>query len=295
MNIPDYPSYLNGEFTSLADAKISVLDRAFLFGDAIYDVVPLHNFRPFRFDEHMARMERGLRELRIENPLDRSGWRQMLGGLIARLAHVPEAATSPWLAYFQVSRGVALREHAMVRGLQPTCFAMLQPFPKVPEAQYRDGIRCMSAEDFRWLRSDVKSTSLLGAVMARQMSVDEGLADTILFRDGVLTEASASNAWVVREGRVIGAPKDHRVLEGIRYGILQQLCAAENIPFELRHTTREEVLSADELLLTSAVKKVMPVIELDGQRIGNGSPGPIFQRLRNAYELSIAQECSSQT
>ncbi len=180
----------------------------------------------------------------------------------------------------------------MIPGLTPTVFAMVQNFPMIPAEHRKTGIECMSAEDFRWKKAHIKSTSLLGSVMARQLSVDAELADTILFRGGYLSEASASNAWIVKDGAVIGVPRDHLVLEGIRYGLLQELCLQLGIPFELRKTSRKEVAESDELLLTSAVKMIVPVVRLHGAIIGKGRPGPIFARLFNAYLAKTLEKSS---
>src|SRR5690606_23728651 len=171
------------------------------------------------------------------------------------------------LVYIQVTRGVAMREHSMLEGLTPTVFAMANEM-KLPTAEQRErGVACVSAEDFRWQKAHIKSTSLLGAVFARQISADVGAYETVMFRDGWLSEAAASNVWVVKDGRVMGPPKDHLVLEGIRFGLIERICQASGIAFELRAISREEVLAADELLLSSATKEVLPVTRLDGQSV----------------------------
>lgn len=283
--IPPWPCYLNGEFTNLREARVSVLDRAFLFGDAIYDVVPAYDGQPFMFDAHMARLARGLSEMRIPEPMARDAWHALTMRLLAMHA---EADPHPGgvrhqLVYFQVTRGVAMREHAMPQGIAPNVFAMVNRMPVPSEAHRRHGVACITAEDFRWRKAHLKSTSLLGAVFSKQLSVDAGVADTIMFRDGQLSEASASNVWLVKNGRVVGVPKGNRVLEGVRYGLLESLCLEEGLPFELREVSRAEVCDADELILSSAVKELVPVVALDGQQIGDGTPGAVFARLYTAY------------
>jgi len=186
--------------------------------------------------------------------------------------------------YFQVTRGVAPRDHAMVKGLQPTVFVMVNPLPPVADAVRAKGVACVSAEDFRWQKAHIKSTSLLGAVLARQISVEAGAAETVMFRGEWLSEASSSNVWIVKDGGVFGPPKDNLVLTGIRYGLIERLCAEHGIPFALRRIARDEVSGADELLLSSATKEVLPVSTLDGRPIGNGRPGPIYQTLYAAYQ-----------
>jgi D-alanine transaminase len=167
---------------------------------------------------------------------------------------------------------------------------------KPPTAQQRaDGVACVTAEDFRWEKAHIKSTSLLGAVMARQTSFDAGAVETVMFRKGFLSEAAASNVWVIKHGVVMGPPKDHLVLEGIRYGLIEEICQAADIPFVLRPVAKSEVLDADELLLSSATKEVLPITTLDGQPVGNGRPGPIYQALYEGYQRIKAQSAASAT
>ena len=284
--LPPLPCYLNGEFTTLPEARVSVMDRGFIFGDGVYEVVPVYGGRPFRFQEHMARLDRSLAELRIRNPKPAAQWREVVMQLVdayARHAGLPVAQTNQ-LVYLQITRGVAMRDHVMQPGLEPTVFAMANRMALYSAEERAQGVACVSADDFRWKKAHIKSTSLAGAVLARQVSADEGAVETVMFRDGMLSEAAASNVWVVRDGRVLGAPKDHLVLEGIRYGLIEQLCADAGIAFELRRISRDEVLSADELLLSSATKEVLPVTTLDGRPVGNGRPGPIYQQLYAGYQ-----------
>lgn len=285
-SLTDLPCYLNGDFTSLRHARVSVMDRGFIFGDGIYEVVPVYGGRPFRFEEHMARLERSLDELRIPHPMDRPQWRALVERLVraqAEQAGTPLASLDQ-LVYIQISRGVAMRDHVMVPGLEPTVFAFANKMT-LPSAQARDqGVACITADDFRWRKAHIKSTSLAGAVMSRQMSADVGALETVMFRDGFLSEAAASNVWVVKDGQVLGVPKDNLVLEGIRFGLIESLCQQAGIPFTLRRITREEVLAADELLLSSATKEVLAITTLDGQPVGSGRPGPIYQRLYAGYQ-----------
>jgi D-alanine transaminase len=284
--LPALPCYLNGEISTVRDAKVSVLDRGFIFGDGVYEVVPAYEGRPFRFDEHMARLDRSLGEMRIRNPLDRAGWRKVVEQLIAAYAQYagkkPEETNQ--LVYLQVTRGVAMRDHVMPPDIEPTVFAMVNRlYIYTPEERAR-GVSCVTADDFRWKKAHIKSLSLAGAVLSRQMSADVGSNETIMFRDGWLSEAAASNVWVVQGGKVLGPPKDNLVLEGIRYGLIEEICRKAGIPFELRPVSREEVLAADEIILSSATKEVVPCTLLDGQPVGNGRPGPIYERLFSGYQ-----------
>ncbi|MFZ2387855.1 MAG: D-amino acid aminotransferase [Polaromonas sp.] len=290
--LPDTPCYLNGEFSTLKDAKISVLDRGFIFGDGIYEVVPAYAGKLFRFEQHMARLGRSLAELRINNPLTPDQWREIALKLIADYARSTGTPTETGnqLIYIQVTRGVAMRDHPMLPGLTPTVFIMVNPM-KLPSKQQREeGVACVTADDFRWEKAHIKSTSLLGAVFARQISVDAGALETVMFRDDSLSEAAASNVWVVKDGKVMGPPKDNLVLEGIRYGLMEEMCRSLGLPFELRRISRAEVLAADELLLSSATKEVLPITLLDGQPVGKGKPGPIYARLYAAYQQAIQEQ-----
>lgn len=279
--LPDTLCYLNGDYTALQDARISVLDRGFIFGDGIYEVIPVYQGRLFRFDEHLARLTRSLAEVQIANPHTPEQWRQIADTLIERNAG---RATGEETVYIQVSRGVAPRDHAMTQGITPTVFAMINPL-KAQSAQAREqGVACVTAEDFRWKKGHIKSTSLLSAVLARQISVEAGATETILLRDGYLTEASSSNVWVVKNGRVLGAPRDGLVLEGIRYGLIETLCQEAGIPFELRRISEAELRNADEVLLSSATKEVLSVTRLDGAPVGDGRPGPIYTQLYAGYQ-----------
>ena len=280
--LPDTLCYLNGEYTPLNQAKVSVLDRGFIFGDGIYEVVPVYGRRLFRFEEHMARLERSLAKLRIPNPHSRPDW-------LMRCRRLIEAqASEDQLIYIQVTRGVALRDHVMPAGIEPTVFMMVSAMKQPSPEQRHQGVACVSARDFRWERGDIKSISLLGNVLARQISADQGAVETIMFRDGFLTEAASCNVWVVREGAVLGAPKSEHVLEGIRYELIRELCEQEGLAFNLRPISEGEVTSADELMLSSATKEVLPITTLDGEPVGHGAargkPGPAYARIYEAYQ-----------
>jgi D-alanine transaminase len=284
--LPLLPCYLNGEFSTLRDAKISVMDRGFIFGDGVYEVVPAYAGRPFRFDEHMARLDRSLAEMRIANPMSHAQWRDLVLQLIAAYASTLDkpANQTDQLVYIQITRGVAMRDHVMPPGLTPTVFVTSNRLYMYPEQERAKGVACITADDFRWKKAHVKSTSLAAAVLARQLSADVGATETVMFRDGFLSEAAASNMWVVKDGKLMGTPKDNLVLEGIRYGLFETLCREAGIPFELRRISRAEVFAADELLVSSATKEVLPVTLLDGQPIGTGRPGPIYQALYAGYQ-----------
>ncbi|MDB5882601.1 MAG: branched chain amino acid: 2-keto-4-methylthiobutyrate aminotransferase [Ramlibacter sp.] len=285
-NLPQLPCYLNGEITNLRDAKVSVMDRGFIFGDGVYEVVPVYAGKPFRFEHHMARLARSLGELRISNPMDAQAWRSLVDKLIAAYAQSQDAQPEAidQLVYIQVTRGVAMRDHAMVPGLTPTVFATSNGITPPTPAQRAEGVACVTADDFRWKKAHIKSTSLAGAVLARQISADVGAAETVMFRDGFLSEGASANVWIVKDGTVVGVPKDNLVLEGIRYGLIQQLCRDAGIGFDLRRIARSEVFAADEVLLSNASKEILAVTLLDGHPVGTGKPGPIYASLYAGYQ-----------
>jgi len=284
--LPHTLCYLNGEYLPLDEAKVSVLDRGFVFGDGLYEGIPVYGLKLFRFDEHLARLGRSCAKLRIANPHNREQWLERCRKLIAAL-HEHGGATDQ-LLYIQVTRGVAPRDHVMPPGIAPTVFMMTNPMKPASGEQRHHGIACISARDFRWERGDIKSISLLGNVLARQMSADRDAVETILFRDGFLTEASASNVWVVHEGAVLGPPKSEHVLEGIRVDLIKELCEECGIAYNLRPIPEADVSSADELLLSSATKEILPVTTLDGEGVGHGAlrgkPGPVYAKLYEAYQ-----------
>ena len=281
MDWPRSTCYLNGEWLPLAEAKISVLDRGFIFGDGIYEVVPVYYRQPFRFDNHLARFERSTREIGLANPFDRAGWH----ALVERLIGTCEAADQ--FIYWQLTRGVAKRDFSFPAGTPPTVFAMTTPFARPSRAQREQGLRAVTRADERWLRCDIKSVSLLGAVLARQFATENGADEAVQFRDGWLTEGSSSNMWVALNGTVTAPPRDRLILEGIRYGFVGELCKRIGVPFEVRRVRREEVEGCDELMLTSATREILPIVALDGKPVGSGRPGPVYARLRQAYDEAI--------
>jgi D-alanine transaminase len=278
--------FLNGEYLPLSQAKVSVLDRGFVFGDGVYEVVPVYGKRLFRFDEHLARLQRSLAKVRIATPASRGAWLERCRHLVAALAEKTGAADQ--VVYIQVTRGAAPRDHVMPEGVTPTVFMMSNPMKPATAEQRHQGVACTTARDFRWERADIKSTSLLGNVLARQMSADHGAVETIMFRGGFLTEASASNVWVVHEGALLGPPKSEHVLEGIRVELLRELSEECGIAYNLRPIPEADVLAADEVLLSSATKEVLPVTRIDGELVGHGAlrgkPGPVYARLYEAYQ-----------
>lgn len=274
--------YLNGALTPLSEARIPVLDRGFIFGDGVYEVIPIYRRKMFRPEQHMARLFRSLAAIGIPNPHNKEQWMALIGQVMAAYP------ADDQMVYLQVTRGVAKRAHAFPKEITPTVFIMTSPLVLPSDAVRAKGVACVSMEDLRWLHCEIKSISLLGNVLAAQNAAEHEAAESIQFRNGFLTEGSSSNVWIVKHGKLMAPPKDNLILEGIRYGLIEELCESGGIPLESRRITRDEVFAADEVLLSSATKEVLPVVSIDGKTIGNGQPGPVYQQLYKAYQAAKA-------
>jgi D-alanine transaminase len=270
--------FLNGKLVAIEDAKVSVLDRGFIFGDGVYELVPVYSRVPFRLDEHLVRLERSLGETKIRNPYSRSQWRDHVHGLIDAQAFDDQGV------YFQVTRGAAKRDHAFPKNVEPTVFMMSNPLVNPPREQVERGGAAVSAPDNRWQRCDIKSTSLIGNVLLRQLSAEAEAVETILFRHGNLTEASASNVFIVKRGVIQSPPKSNLILPGITYDVIGELARADSLPLEFRSITEDEVRAADEIWVTSSSKEVFPIVSLDRRPVGDGRPGPVFRRMYQLYQ-----------
>ena len=274
------------EMVPLSEARIPVLDRGFIFGDGIYEVVPVYGGRPFRIDQHLARMSRSLNAIGIANPFDVERWKTRIAELVD--AYAKSCGVEDQFVYMQITRGVAKRGHAFPKGIEPTVFMMTSPLV-LPAADVREhGAAAVTAIDNRWLRCDIKSVSLLGNVLMAEHAAANGVAETIMFRDGWLTEASSSNVWVVKKDVLHAPPKDHRILEGIRYGFIAELAEQHGVRFVIESISDAAVRNADELILSSATKEVIPVTRLDGKPVGDGKVGPIYRHLYAWYQQAKA-------
>lgn len=279
--------------TPLSEARIPVLDRGFIFGDGVYEVVPTYagagGPRPFRLARHLARLERSLRQTGIAAPFDAAGWTALIERVLA--ANAAQLAASPNAAiYIQVTRGVAKRAHAFPADAVPTVLVMVNP-ASLPSAETRArGVSCVTAEDRRWLRCDIKTVSLLGNVLMAQYAVERDAADVIMLRDGCVTESASANVWIVKNGTLYAPPLDYRILEGVRYSLIEELAQACGIPFAAREIGEADLRSADEIMLSSALREIVPVTRLDGLPVRDGQPGPVYAALYAAYQDLKARE-----
>ena len=272
--------YLNGEFMPLEAARIPVLDRGFIFGDGVYEVVPVYSRRPCRIAEHLRRLQHSLDGIRLANPLTDAQWTALMTDIVAK----NESAGEDQSVYLQVTRGVAKRDHAFPKDVKQTVFMMSSPLTTPSQEQIDHGAAAITAADFRWLKCDVKSVSLLGNCLLRQMAVDAGATETILFRDGKLTEASASNVFVVKNGVLLAPPKNHLVLPGITYDVVLEIARAREFEVEVRDISEAETRGADEIWVTSSTKEVLAITTLDGKPVGDGAPGMLFRRMHTLYQ-----------
>lgn len=272
-------TYLNGDYVDLSAAKVSVMDRGFLFGDGVYEVVPVYSGLPFRIDEHLHRLAASLALSRMDNPHSATEWRDIIARVVAAAPFADQQV------YVQVTRGVGpVRNHAFPTGVAPTVLVMTEEL-KPPPAQWRsEGVAAVSASDIRWLRCNIKATSLLANCLLRQLAVDAGCVETVLYRDGILTEGAASNIFVVKGGVLHAPQKNHLMLPGITYDLVLEIAAAASIPVVVGDITEAEVRAADELLLTSSTREVQAIVRLDERNIGRGKPGPMAARLATLYD-----------
>lgn len=275
-------AHLNGEFVPVDEARISPFDRGFIFGDGVYEVIPYYGGKGLRAREHLERLQRSLDMLGMPNPYTMAEWEKHLSALVAKNGGGDQAV------YMQVTRGVAKREFAPPQGLKPTVFIMSNPLSRPSQALYEKGLNCVTLDDFRWGRCQVKSTALLGAVLLKQEAVQMGADDCVLFRDGYLTESSASNVVAVKNGVILCPPKDNLILPGITYDLMIELAQKHGLPLEVRKVSRKEVLTADELWATSSTKEVIAITTLDGKPVGNaahaGKPGPLFWKVLELFQ-----------
>ena len=270
--------YLNGQFLPIEDAKISVLDRGFIYGDGVYELIPVYRRQPFRLPQHLSRLQYSLDGIRLANPHTDAQWTSIITDLVAKQPFDNQGV------YFQVTRGVAKRDHTFPADTPATVYMMSNPLATPSDEQIANGVAVVTAEDNRWRRCDLKTLSLVGNVLMRQLAADAGAIETVMFRDGYLTEASASNVLVVIRGTIVAPPKDNLILPGITYGAAYEFAREAGLPFELRAVSKKEVEAADEMWLSSSTKEVLAVTSVDGRPFAGGAPGPAFRQMHALFQ-----------
>ena len=270
--------YLNGEFMPIEQARIPVLDRGFIFGDGVYELIPVYSRHPFRLAEHLRRLQSSLDSIKLANPHDDSTWTRLIGRLIE--LNEPEDQS----VYMHITRGPAKRDHAFPKDVTPTIFLMSNSLTTPPQQQVNEGVCAITAVDNRWLRCDIKAIALLPNVLLRQEAVQAGCVEAVLLRDGCMTEGAASNIFVVRNNVLLAPPKNHLMLPGITYDVVLELAQAAGIRHEVREIPEAELRSAQEVWLTSSTREVLAITRLDGTPVGNGKPGPMFSRMYALYQ-----------
>jgi D-alanine transaminase len=275
-------AYLNGQFLPLSEARISPLDRGFLFGDGAYEVIPVYSRHPFRVDEHLRRLQASLDGIRLANPHRVDEWRSIIRRIVA------EADFADQTVYIQITRGAdTKRDQPFPKEVPPTVFLFTAPLVAPSAAQRESGVAAITARDIRWGRCDLKTVALLANVLTRQLAVDAGCTEAIMLRNGFLTEGSASNIFCVKDGVILTPPKDHRMLPGITYDIVLELAAKHGAQHQVRPVSETEVRTADELWMTSSTKEVIGITQLDGRPVGKndyvGKPGPVTRQMHAWY------------
>jgi D-alanine transaminase len=265
--------YLNGEILPIDEAKVPVMDRGFLFGDGVYEVIPVYGGKPLRLKEHLRRLDQSLAAIRIQSPLTHTEWAAIFDRLIS-------GAVDQQI-YLQVTRGAATkRDHAFPVGIPATVFVMCTPIAPIP----LNGIKAITVDDIRWDRCNIKAITLLANILLRQDAVDQGAAEAILVRDGQVLEGAASNILIVSGGKIITPPKSHTILPGITRDLVLELAHSLNIPTEERHLDVAELKNAEEIWVTSSTREILAIVELDGKPISGGGPGKVWKTLQSAYQ-----------
>lgn len=276
-------AYFNGAYLPLDEVRISPLDRGFLFGDSVYEVIPSYAGEFFLLPEHLERLQRSLAAIRIPNPYGAREWSALLTELLARNA---DPATPDLGVYLQVTRGVAPRDHAFPANAEPTILAMVSPIRPLPDSIRTEGVAAITAEDRRWGRCDIKATTLLANVLTRQSATEQGAVEAILLRDGQLTEGAASNVLVVLDGQLVTPPLEPSVLPGVTRSRVLDLARELGYPVAERAVSENELARAEEVWLTSSTREILPVTRLDDRAVGSGRPGPVWQAVHAAYQAA---------
>lgn len=276
--------YVNGEYLPEEDGKISIFDRGFLFADGVYEVTAVVNSRLIDYAPHLERLARSLRELKMEWPCTEGELRAMHEELIAR-----NGITEGWV-YMQITRGAADRDFKFPKGVKPSLVAFTQVKGLLENPDAVTGVKVCTVPDIRWARRDIKSVSLLAPVLGKQMAYEQGCFEGWMMEGGVITEGTSSNAYIVKDGVIITRELSNSILAGVTRRVLFALAAEKGVKIEERAFTPEEAYAADEAFLTSASNFVLPIVEIDGKRIGGGQPGPVGRRLREMFLDAVREQ-----
>ncbi|MBD3610170.1 MAG: D-amino acid aminotransferase [Gammaproteobacteria bacterium] len=276
--------YLNGDFLPLDEAKVSVLDRGFIFGDGVYEVIPVYGNQPFRLEHHLQRLQDSLNAIQINNPLSTNEWKDIITHIIKQ----NKDGGSDQSIYLQITRGVARRDHSFPDDTPPTVFVMSTPLNPPEQTLLNSGIDAVTLPDIRWLNCHIKAISLLPNVLFRQQAIDAGATEAILLRDGMATEGAASNLFIVKNDVIITPAKSSKLLPGITRDLIVELAVSNGIQCEERDISETELRNADEIWISSSTKEVMPVVKLDDLEVANGKPGPIWSKMYQLYQACKA-------
>lgn len=270
--------YLNGEYIPLSEAKVSVLDRGFIFGDGVYEVIPAYAGKTLRFEHHMQRLQNSLDAVRINNPLSNIQWQEIIDKILS------EKGIKDQYLYLHITRGVASRDHQFPEQTTPTVFIMSSFLTGVEPKLLESGVHAVTLDDIRWQYCNIKATALLPNILLRQQAVDKGAVEAILIRDGNMTEGAASNVFIVKSGIIKTPPKDKKLLPGITRDLVVELASSHNMPIEETIISEKEFLTADEIWLTSSTKEILPVTKINDQVVGQGTPGEIWNIMFQKYQ-----------
>ena len=276
--------YLNGAYLPLSEARVSPFDRAFLFGDAVYEVVPLYGSRLFRLRQHLDRLNRSLAAIRMPPAMSHGDWAHVCQELISR-----NAADQGHL-YMQVSRGAEFgRNHAWPEGLKPTLFAYCTELDPLPDALLEHGVAAITATETRWARRDIKATALLANILLKKLAADAGAFETIMLENGELTEGSSTTVHVVKNGVIHTPPNSHHILPGTTRDVVTELADLLSVRNSSTAISESALRGADEIWLAFSTRGVLPVTKLDGAPVGSGVPGPLFKRIHLAFTNYIRE------
>lgn len=262
----------------LDECKVSPLDRGFIFGDGIYELLPVYKNKPFYLEQHLQRLQRSMAEIQIDNPYSLAEWQSLIENLIQ------QAELEDLAIYIQVTRGEAPRDHIFPQSTQSTVFAMANPLPEISDQQLQNGVELITCDDIRWQRCDIKVISLLANILAKQEAKQASAVEAIMVRDDHALEGAASNLFVVRDGIVFTHPKDNLILPGITRDFVLELLQELDIECKQQAIPKKWLYSSDELWITSSTKELLAATKIDQKVIADGKPGKCWKKIYDLYQ-----------